>query len=64
MGISDYIKLRRIEKAKELLTDGGMPIYEISSACGFSAPNYFTKTFKENVGMLPKDYASRKERID
>ncbi len=63
MGISDYIRLRRIEKAKELITEGKLPIYEISAACGFSAPNYFTKTFKENVGMLPKDYAAHKETI-
>lgn len=65
MGISDYIRVCRIEKAKKLLLKGGMPIYEVAAACGFSAPNHFTKTFREMVGVLPKDYANQKrQKID
>lgn len=57
MGISDYIRHTRIEHAKKLLQNHKMPICEISAACGFSAPNYFTKTFKQYVGVLPKHFA-------
>lgn len=59
MGISDYIRVCRIERAKKLLAKADTPIYEIAAACGFSAPNYFTKTFREMVGVLPKDYAKQ-----
>ncbi len=56
MGISDYIRACRIEHAKKLLQKKKMSISEISQLCGFSAPNYFTKTFKQHVGVLPKEY--------
>ena len=56
MGISDYIRHVRIENAKKLLLKGSLPIYQISQLCGFSAPNYFTKTFKQVTGVLPKDF--------
>lgn len=58
IGISDYIRYRRIERAKKLLLHKKMSIAEISRACGFNEPNYFTKTFKKLTGVLPKDYSS------
>ena len=64
MGISDYIRFCRIEHAKKLLLKNTLPIYEISQACGFSAPNYFTKTFKQIVGVLPKDFCKPNEDSD
>lgn len=57
-GISDYIRFCRIEKAKELLLQKKMSIADISRACGFNEPNYFTKAFKNLTGVLPKDYSS------
>lgn len=59
MGISDYIRSCRIDHAKKLLLKKELPIYEISRVCGFSAPNYFTKTFKQYVGVLPKDFCKQ-----
>ncbi len=60
MGISDYIRLCRIEHAKKLLLKNSMSIAEISAACGFSTPSRFTKTFKQMVGVLPKNYLAEK----
>ena len=59
MGISDYIRACRIDYAKKLLLKKELPIYEISRVCGFGAPNYFTKTFKQYVGVLPKDFCKQ-----
>ena len=59
MGISDYIRSCRIDYAKKLLLKKELPIYEISRVCGFGAPNYFTKTFKQYVGVLPKDFCKQ-----
>lgn len=58
IGISDYIRYCRIEKAKKLLLHKQHSIAEISRFCGFNEPNYFTKTFKQLTGTLPKDYAA------
>ncbi|MBQ7347007.1 MAG: PocR ligand-binding domain-containing protein [Clostridia bacterium] len=56
LGISDYIRHCRIERAKKLLLKKSMPIYEVSQACGFNVANHFTKTFKQLVGIRPKEY--------
>ena len=58
IGISDYIRYCRIEHAKDLLAYKQHSIAEISRACGFNEANYFTKTFKQLTGILPKDYAA------
>ncbi len=57
MGISNYIRHCRIEYAKKLLLKNEFSIAQISVKCGFSAPNRFTKTFKQMTGILPKHYA-------
>lgn len=56
VGISDYIRFCRIEKAKDLLTRKKMSIAEISRTCGFNDASYFTKSFKQMTGKLPKDF--------
>jgi AraC-like DNA-binding protein len=59
VGVSDYVRLCRIEHAKRLLIEGDLSVSAIAAACGFIQPNHFTKTFKRLVGVLPKDYRSR-----
>jgi AraC-like DNA-binding protein len=50
----------RINRAKELLiTEKGLSIGEISSACGFLAQNTFNREFKESAGMSPSEYRRR-----
>ena len=53
---SDYLKEFRIEKAKELLANKKMKIYEIAEKVGYSDSKYFCKVFKEYTGMSPKEY--------
>lgn len=58
MGItfSDYLTEYRIEKAKELLKDIRIKIYEISGAVGYTDSHYFSKIFKNMTGLTPKEY--------
>lgn len=46
----------RIEKSKELLTSGNVKIYEIANRIGFENPYYFSKVFREIVGVSCKEY--------
>ena len=32
---------------------------EVAYACGFSDPNYFSKSFKSNTGQTPKEYREK-----
>jgi len=53
---STFLMNFRIEKSKELLTEGNVKIYEIANMVGFENPYYFSKVFKEVVGVSCKEY--------
>ncbi|MNC62142.1 HTH-type transcriptional activator Btr [compost metagenome] len=57
--ISDFVKSLRIKKAKELLQDPTIKIYEVSERIGFQTPAYFTYQFKKNEGCTPQEYRDR-----
>ena len=63
VGIAEYIRRLRIEKAKELLTTyPEMPISDIASKCGFTDYNYFITVFRHLVGVPPKTFLKRESR--
>ncbi len=56
----DYLTKLRIEKAKGLLSTTQYSMKEICAMCGYSDPNYFSKSFKKNVGVTPTEYREGK----
>ena len=54
-----YIIDLRINKAKQLLTDGIFKIGAISESCGFSNPYHFCRVFKEKTGLTPSEYMNQ-----
>lgn len=58
--ISDYLTLVRIEKAKELLMDHRLKVYEISNMLGFTDSRYFNKIFKKYTGMNLTEFRENK----
>lgn len=52
----EYLTLIRIQKAKELLEDGGFSVKEICYDIGYGDPNYFSRIFKKIVGITPTEY--------
>ncbi len=60
IGISEYIKNQRIQKAKDLLTQTDLPINLIADSVGISDYNYFSKVFKKSTGSTPKEYRNSK----
>jgi AraC family transcriptional regulator, regulatory protein of adaptative response / methylphosphotriester-DNA alkyltransferase methyltransferase len=51
-----YITGLRIEKAVELLGQGGINILEIAYKSGFKSVSNFYRCFKEHMGHTPKEY--------
>ena len=49
-----------MDKAKELLATTQLSMKEICAKVGYSDPNYFSKTFKKNVGVTPTEYREGK----
>ena len=54
--VAEYIKLRRMAKALELLRLQSQRILDIAVELGFSSHEHFTRTFKNTFGMTPEDY--------
>lgn len=53
---SEYLTDLRVERARELLGDRDIRIYEICEIVGYPDPNYFSKIFRKAVGMSPEKY--------
>ncbi len=51
----DYLSQIRVNKAIELLRNTEMSVKEVCFACGFKSPQYFSKIFKQQVGITPKE---------
>ncbi|MBQ8527087.1 MAG: response regulator [Lachnospiraceae bacterium] len=56
----EYVTGIRIKKAKELLQNSEMSMKEICAEVGYSDPNYFSRTFKKNVGVTPTEFKEGK----
>lgn len=54
--IGDYVNKKRIEKSAQLLTETNLSIEEVSQKTGFSSASYYTKIFKQQMGITPLKY--------
>ncbi|MNE76734.1 HTH-type transcriptional regulator YesS [compost metagenome] len=59
INFSDYIGSVRINKAKLLLQNPNLKLSQISEMVGFHDVKYFSKVFKKQVGVTPKDYRTQ-----
>ncbi|BBI35325.1 response regulator [Cohnella abietis] len=55
----NYLLHIRMEAAKEMLLTTDRKTFEIAELVGYADPNYFSFSFKKQVGMSPKDYRNR-----
>ena len=53
---NEYIRVVRLKKAAEMLTEGTYNVSEISYKVGFENPFYFSKCFKAQFGVSPSQY--------
>ena len=51
-----YVLLRRLTRARELLTRTRLPLSEIALSCGFSSASHFSNRFRTSMGATPGDY--------
>ena len=54
VSLSDYVSLRRIRKARELLETTGKSIYEIAMECGFPNSSNFYRLYRKHTGKSPR----------
>jgi LacI family transcriptional regulator len=56
-----YILERRTKRARRLLRETTLPVYEIAAACGFADANYFASAFHRVTGLSPSAYRRTSE---
>lgn len=56
MSYTDYVRIRRLNKAKELLVSTDMTVTAIGNSLGYINISYFIRAFKEYVGTTPALY--------
>ncbi len=52
----EYINIKRVEKAKSMLSEGKYGILYIANECGFPNISNFNRIFKKVTGKIPSDY--------
>jgi AraC family transcriptional regulator len=61
VGISPmaYLERSRVQRAQELIKEGGLPLAEIAVAVGFADQSHFTRRFHLHNGLTPGVFARR-----
>jgi len=54
-----YLKIYRLERAYNLITESTLPISDIAENSGFDDPNYFTRCFTAHFGHPPSYYRKK-----
>lgn len=56
VGFSEYITQGKVSRAKNLLLEQEMKIYEVAEKLGFESAFYFSKVFKKVEGISPREF--------
>jgi len=59
--LRQYVAAYRFRLAKTLLENTDASVSDIAMQLGFSDASYFTKCFKKEVGLTPKEYRNSKQ---
>lgn len=55
-GPKEYMIGMRIERARQLLSDGGFSVREVAALCGYFEETHFSREFKRHVGCAPSNF--------
>lgn len=61
--VSEYVRERRIKHAAHLLRTTGLQIQTVAVHCGILDVQYFSKLFKRECGMTPKEYREHEKAV-
>ena len=61
---NEYIRVMRLKKAAEMLTDGEHTVNDTAYSVGYNDPLYFSRCFKQQFGVSPSAYLKGDRRQD
>lgn len=53
-----FIRILRLKRGRQLLEQSGLYVSEVAYKVGFNSPRIFSKYFKEEFGITPKDFTN------
>ena len=56
VNFSAYLNQFRVDRARQMIQDSRLSLKEVSTACGYTDSNYFTRVFKRLTGQTPTEY--------
>lgn len=56
IGITEYLKVVRIQHACTLMEQGFTSVKDIAQLCGFKDPLYFSRVFHSRMGISPREH--------
>ena len=62
--VAEYVKLRRLAKATELLLQKNCRILDIALELGFCSHEHFTRAFKDAFGMTPDEFRKNPQMLN
>ncbi len=54
----------RMNRARQLLAEGGLKIAAVAEQCGFASPYHFCRAFKAQTGQTPTEYMIQNRRFE
>lgn len=60
MTVLDRLTEIRMERAKRLLAEGNLKVYEIAGRVGYRNGQYFSQVFRKTTGTTPLDYMEKR----
>lgn len=60
-GVADFVKSLRIERAKALLFEAQMPVWQVAKESGFHDTDYFLRVFKKETGIPAGKYRKKRQ---
>lgn len=63
IGVVEYLNTLRTQNACTMIRQGGATcVSDIAYACGFRDAQYFSKVFKQKIGMSPTEYIKKEKQ--
>jgi AraC-like DNA-binding protein len=59
--VGEYLNQKRLEQSIPLLINTSLSIEEVSQRVGFSSASYYTKLFKQRMGITPLNFRKREQ---
>ncbi len=62
MSLMQYVTVRRMEQARQLLTQTTLPTASVGRLVGYTHPGHFGRVFRRQTGMTPGEYREKMKK--